>query len=307
MYLFNVSSRSKVIAALFLSCNFLSGCGSGDSATSGSSAQRKEVSQIQSDKGSSKKAGSSSGDEFEGLNKPLRKELKTPSLSGDDDYVDVLTKLNPIRFYNAFRGWDESDEDIARSISGAIMIQHDAPELFAYETELAATDDAFHKRDLVSKVASFVKVEASKVAGNYRVRMVVDAELKSYDFEKHRFISDNCLFSEKLEYTSDEMRNQSAFAKAQKPRCYLQPSTTNYLVGIVSGSKVRLDIADESLARMIESNRANLKYEVYGYVRFVEREKVGGKLTEMRRILIEPQKINLVARGVEQPIYSRIF
>lgn len=307
MYSMKISKCPVVIAALILGGTFLSGCGNGDSAASVSSEKSKGASQTQLSERHSQNANGSLGDELEAMNKPLRTELKALGLSGDDDYVDILTKLSPIRFYNALRGWDESDDEVARSISGSIMIQRDAPELFRYENELAATNDAFQKRDIVTKIATFIRAEASKVAGSYRVRMVVNAELKPYDFESHTFASDSCLFSEKLEYTAEEMRNENSFAKAQKPRCYLQPSTTNYLVGVVGGSKMSIDIADESLARVIEASRTNLKYEIYGYVRFVEREKIGGKLTEVRRILIEPQRIQLVARAMEKPLYSKTF
>lgn len=302
----NYKFRNSVssIAVLFLSGALLSACGGSESEKSKQS-HSSPVSQSKASEPSISKA--KEDEEFENRNKPLRTEMEAPELADSSNYADILTKLNPIRFYSALRSWEETDEEVASSLKGSILVQHDAPQLFDFENQLNDTSDAFQKREIVQKIAAFVREDSQKVSGSNRVRMTVDAELKPYDFETHKFVSGNCLFSEKLAYTADEMRNSNTFAKAQKTRCYVQPSTTNFLVGVVNGSKMDLDIPDEEVAKTIESNRAKLKYEIYGYIRYVERERLGGKPAELRHILIEPQRINLVAAGSDKPIFSRTF
>ncbi|WP_155403419.1 MULTISPECIES: hypothetical protein [Pseudomonas] len=302
----NYKFRNSVssIAVLFLSGALLSACGGSESEKTKQS-HSSPVSQSKASGPSINKA--KEDEEFENRNKPLRTEMEAPELADSSNYADILTKLNPIRFYSALRSWEETDEEVASSLKGSILVQHDAPQLFDFENQLNDTSDAFQKREIAQKIAAFVREDSQKVSGSYRVRMTVDAELKPYDFETHKFVSENCLFSEKLAYTADEMRDSNTFAKAQKTRCYVQPSTTNFLVGVVSGSKMDLDIPDEEIAKKIESNRAKLKYEIYGYIRYVERERLGGKPAELRHILIEPQRINLVAAGSGKPIFSRTF
>lgn len=302
----NCKFRNSVssIAVLFLSGALLSACGGSESEKSKQS-HSSPVSQSKASEPSINKA--KEDEEFENRNKPFRTEMEAPELADSSNYADILTKLNPIRFYSALRSWEETDEEVASSLKGSILVQHDAPQLFDFENQLNDTSDAFQKREIAQKIAAFVREDSQTVSGSYRVRMTVDAELKPYDFETHKFVSENCLFSEKRAYTADEMRNSNTFAKAQKTRCYVQPSTTNFLVGVVNGSKMDLDIPDEEIAKKIESNRAKLKYEIYGYIRYVERERLGGKPAELRHILIEPQRINLVAAGSDKPIFSRTF
>lgn len=299
-----VFSKWGAVVALILSGVLLSACGNGES---GNHDEDHTVQASHSKSSEPNSAKAKEDDDFENRNKPLRTEMEAPTLANDSEYTDILTTLNPIRFYSALRSWEESDEEIAISTSGSIMIQRDAPQLFSYENQLKDTNDAFQKREIAQKMADFVREESKKVAGNYRVRMIVDADFKPYDFEGHKFVSENCLFSEKLGYTPEEMRNPNSFSKAQKPRCYLQPSTTNFLIGVVNGSKMSLHVPDESIARLIESNRASLKYEIYGYVRYVERDRLGGKPVELRHILVEPQRINLIAKGISKPIVSKTF
>lgn len=48
-----------------------------------------------------------------------------------------------------------------------------------------------------------------------------------------------------------------------------------------------------------------LKYEIYGCIRAVERERLGGKSTGSRKILIEPQIINMISQATGKSIYSQ--
>lgn len=301
-------SINGLLGATFLIAGsvLLGGCGGSESGKPESQNKAESASQDSGAVESKAAKRPEINEDFDSLNKPLRSDFEAPSLADEADYADIQkNKLDAIRFYNVLRGWNESDEEIASSISGAILVQHEAPKLYEYETQLKATDDAFEKRELTKNISKLVKEESEKVRGSYRVRLTADASLKPYDFETRNFVSESCLFSEKLDYSKDEMRSPAAFANAQKPRCYIQPSTTNFLVGIVNGSKLNINVADESTAKLIEKSREGLKYEIYGYIRTVERETLGGKPTDNRKILIEPQKISLISQATGKSIYSQ--
>lgn len=243
--------------------------------------------------------------EFEESNKPLRAEFSAPSLADEASYLNIQSKLSAIQIYTAKRDWEENPEEIAQSLSGALLVESDLPELSQYETEFAASQDAFKKRELAEKIATLVKAQAQKVDGNIRVRMIVDADFKTYDFESRSFVSNSCIFSEKLDYTKAEMSNPNTYAKAQQPRCYLQPSTTNFLVGVVNGSKLNLKIDQEEVARKLEGARGSLQFEIFGYISSVERERIGGVLRDKRYLMIDPQKVNVIDKGVI--LYSKTF
>lgn len=249
--------------------------------------------------------GRKAAKEFEDMNKPLRVELAAPSQADDAAYINILSKLSAIQIYTAQRSWEESDEEIANSISGSILVQSDLPSLYEYEQALKSSDDAFKKRDLVEKISGLIKSEAAKLNGNIRVRMLVNADLKSYDFTTKSFGNSNCLFSEKLDYTKAEMSNPSAFAKAEKPRCYLQPSTTNFRVGLINGSKLNIKIDDESLAKRVEGQRQGAKFEILGYIASIERERHGGTLGDARYVMVNPQRIKLIGSDNGEVLYSK--
>ncbi|MFJ5296717.1 hypothetical protein ACIQAL_09355 [Pseudomonas sp. NPDC088368] len=243
--------------------------------------------------------------ELEDANTPLRVNFSAPALSEDASYINIQSKLSAIQIYTAKRNWEEGSDEIAKSVAGSILVKSDLPELYEYEAELTASQEAFKKRELMDKIASLVKNEAQKINGNIRVKLIVNADLKSYDFDSHSFTSNSCLFSEKLDYTKTEMSNPNSYAKAQKPRCYLQPSTTNFRVGIINGSKLNLKIDAEEIAKKIETARSSARFEIYGYVSSVERERLGGQPTDARYIMIDPQKINVIENG--SVLYSKTF
>ncbi|MDH0730274.1 hypothetical protein N5F23_07010 [Pseudomonas sichuanensis] len=249
--------------------------------------------------------GRKAAQQLEDMNKPLKVELAAPSQADDAAYINVLSKLSAIQIYTSQRSWDESDEEIAKSVSGSILVQSDLPLLYEYEQILKSSEDAFKKRELVEKISGLIKSEAAKLNGNIRVRMLVDADLKPYDFTTNSFGNSNCLFSEKLDYTKSEMSNPNAFSKAEKPRCYLQPSTTNFRVGLMNGSKLNLKIDDESLAKKVEGQRQGAKFEIFGYVASIERERHGGTLGDARYIMINPQRIKLIGTGSGEVLFSQ--
>ncbi|MFF7065583.1 hypothetical protein [Pseudomonas sp. NPDC008258] len=294
----------KAVALLFAGSAFLAGCGN-DNADNKAATAKASAPAVDSHGMTAE--GRKAAQEFEDMNKPLRTEFSAPEVVDGAAYLNVLSKTAALQIYTAKRGWAESDEEIAKSASGAILIQSELPELYKLEEELGRSDDAFEKHDLTEKIAGLIKNEAEKINGNIRVKMTVNADLKSFDFGSKTFVSENCLMSEKLEYTKEDNRSPDAFARAQKPRCYLQPSITNFLVGVINGSKLNLVIADESIARKIESARAGAKFEVYGYVASVERERLGGTPRDARYVMIDPQRVNLISKENGETLYSQTF
>ena len=294
----------KGVALLFLGTALLAGCGN-EASENKATTTKANVSVVDSEGMTAE--GRKAAKEFDDMNKPLRAEFSAPEVVDDAEYLDALSKKAALQIYTAKRDWVETDEEIAKSVSGAILIKSELPELYKLEEDLGRSEDSFKKHDLTKQMADLIKAEAAKINGNIRVKIVVDAELKPYDFDTKRFVSENCVMSEKLEYSKEDSRTPDSFAKAQKPRCYLQPSTTNFRVGIVNGSKLNFVVADEVVARKIESARAGAKFELYGYVASVERERTGGTPRDARFVMIDPQRVNLIDNKSGEIIYTQNF
>lgn len=303
MQVFNFSKGLTSVSLVLIGSALLTACGKEDTdavannskATSGKAVNAQGMTD----------EGMKAQKEFEESNKPLRAEFSAPGLADEASYLNIQSKLSAIQIYTAKRNWSENADEIAQSLSGALLVKSDLPELSQYETEFAASQDAFKKRELAEKISTLVKAQAQKIDGNIRVKMIVDADFKTYDFESRSFVSNSCIFSEKLDYTKSEMSNPNTYAKAQKPRCYLQPSTTNFLVGVVNGSKLNLKIDQEEVAKKLEDVRGSAQFEIFGYVSSVERERIGGVLRDKRYLMIDPQKVNVIDKGVI--LYSKTF
>lgn len=301
----NYISRLTAVATITISSALLLGCGNEDQKVLDNSDKKAAAPKVNEQGMTSE--GARLQAEFEERSKPLKIEFSAPSLADSSEYLDIQNKLSAIQIYTSKRNWEENPEEIAKSVSGAILIQSALPELYQFETKLKESSDAFEKRELTEKIASLIKEESGKINGNIRVKMMADADLKSYDFDSHVFASESCLYSEKLEYSKEEMKSPSSYARAQKPRCYLQPSTTNFLVGVVNGKKLNLKIDDVNVAKKIEAARSGAKFEIFGYVAAIERERVGGRPGDMRHILIEPQLVNVIAKSNGEVLYSQTF
>jgi len=118
--------------------------------------------------------------------------------------------------------------------------------------------------------------------------------LSNYDFGRKGFSIDSCLLSDKLEYTEDEERDPTLLAKAEKIRCYMNPGPNNYYLGFTGGSSIFFEVSDEVLAKKIEATRETIQISIFGYVKEIQREKLGGNLGPQRYVLIAPQRIDVV-------------
>lgn len=303
MQVFNFSKGLKAVSLVFVGTALLTACGKQDTDAVASNSKANAAKAINAQ--GMTEEGMKAQKEFEESNKPLRTEFSAPGLADEASYLNIQSKLSAIQIYTAKRNWDENPDEIAKSLSGALLVESDLPELSKYETEFAASQDAFKRRELAEKISTLIKAQAQKIDGNIRVKMVVDADFKTYDFESHSFVSNSCVFSEKLDYTKAEMSNPNAYAKAQKPRCYIQPSTTNFLVGVVNGSRLNLKIDQEEVAKKLEDARGSAQFEIFGYISSVERERAGGVLRDKRYLMIDPQKVNVIDKGVV--LYSKTF
>lgn len=303
MYVFDFGKNLTAVSLVFVGSAVLAACGKEDVDAVTSNSRAASVKAINAQGMTAE--GMKAQKEFQESNKPQRAEFSAPGLADDATYLDIQSKLSAIQIYTAKRDWDENPDEIAKSLSGALLVASDLPELSQYETEFAVSQDAFKKRELAEKISTLIKAQAQKIDGNIRVKMIVDADFKTYDFESHSFVSNSCIFSEKLDYTKAEMNNPNTYAKAQKPRCYIQPSTTNFLVGVVNGSKLNLKIDQEEVAKKLEDARGSAQFEIFGYISSVERERAGGLLKDKRYLMIDPQKVNVIDKGVI--LYSKTF
>ncbi|MFY1664387.1 hypothetical protein [Pseudomonas sp. Pseu.R1] len=229
-------------------------------------------------------------------NQPLKVEYEAAAPGADSDYHDLLTPIAPLRYYTALRGWEETPEEIIKSVTDQIApsMKLDNASLYENGYGIITTDDAFRKRDLGQNVINIVKTEAAKVGKDKRlVKIVTRDHLDPYNFDSKGFGVSACLFSDKLEYTKEETRNPQTFSRAPKPRCFLR-TMADFNVGVVGGSKVFFSMTDENLAKKVEANRERSHLVVYGYVQSIERQRLGGKLFENRYVLVAPQRVDVV-------------
>ncbi|WP_122518603.1 hypothetical protein [Pseudomonas viridiflava] len=232
--------------------------------------------------------------EFAALNQPRSVELPALELADPSSYQEMLNPMTALRIYTAHHKWDESQEDVVDSVKDSILVRDENPTLYKYGVEILTAQDAFRKKELSDNIFAIVKDEAEKHGGNRLVKVIIPDHLASYDFATKGFKVSSCMFSDKLEYSDEEMRSQSSFKSASPVRCYYSPGPKNYLIGLVGGSKVFFDVPDENQARKIEAARATSNIVVYGYVKNIERETITDHFGPKRYVLIAPQRVDVV-------------
>lgn len=249
---------------------------------------------------------------YEDLNNTLLAKFDDPGIGQPDAYIDIRYPTVAFQLYNSLRSWDESGEDIAKLLKLSISPEIEIAEVFSLGHQYGLSKDEFEKRDLANKISEQTKIEAGKVKGKRLVSFLstpgepASLNIGEYDFDSKGFKIDDCLFSDKLEYTKEEKRLAQTFRGARQERCYFRTFNSEMKVGFTGGSKVLLKVEDESLARKIASERNNLKVKVYGYIESVRRDRVGGQLVEERIVLIAPQKIELIDDGGQVVLATKV-
>ncbi|MEO4017537.1 hypothetical protein [Pseudomonas rossensis] len=308
----SLTLRSLVVAmALSLSLAALSACTDGNEPESKAAANlgvKKAVKQSTEDQAAVNEAVKK---QLEEENRPLTVTFKSPDIGEPSDYVNARNTMAPFLLYNAKRSWDESADDIAEAVQDPITTRNDNPEFYRIAHERISTQDTFKKRELTEKLHALTMAEADRVRSKNLIQFTSDQWIKlplsNYDFVKKGFAIDSCLLSDKLEYTEEEERNSASMAKAEKIRCYVNPGPVNYYLGFSGGSSIFFEVTDESLAKKIESMRDSIQIAVYGYVKEVQREKLGGNLGAQRYVLIAPQRIDVVDSETKTTLLTKSF
>lgn len=256
-----------------------------------------------------KNTGQQTPEEQAAVNEAVRKQLEeenkslvavfnNPGVGKLSEYLDARNTMASFNFYNAKRSWDETADDIAESIQDPITVRIDNPKFYNLAHERISTRDTFKKRELTGEIYSLAMTEAERFRNKNLIQFTSDQWIKlplsKYDFIRKGFAIDSCLFSDKLEYSVEEQRNSTSIANAERTRCYLNLGPKNYFLGFTGGSGVFLEVTDDALAQKIESMRDSIQIAVYGYVKEVQRERLGGNLGEQRYVLIAPQRIDVV-------------
>jgi hypothetical protein len=249
--------------------------------------------------------------QLEQENTPRTVTFPDPGRAEPSAYLDAKQPMTAFNLYNAKRDWTETPEDIGDSIADAFNLRKANPELYRLASQRQSESDSFKKKDLTTALGVLVAEEAAKTKSNNLVKLSSDdwtpIALGIYDQQAKGFRVDNCLFSDKLDYTDEEKRNAASLARAPKLRCFLNPGPTMYYLGFQGGSELFLDVPDEALARKIESSRDSLKIDIYGYVKSVERERFAGSFGPQRFVLIGPQRIDLKDGVTGKVIYSKVI
>ncbi|MNI19880.1 hypothetical protein D3C73_733290 [compost metagenome] len=247
--------------------------------------------------------------QLEEENRPLTVTFTNPGIGDAGDYVNARDPMVPFWLYSAKRSWDESADDIAESLQDPIKTQHDNPEFYRLAHERISTQDTFKKRELTEQLHTLTLANAGEFSNKNLVKFVsdewVNLPLASYDFVKRGFVIDSCLVSDKLEYTDEEKRNATSLANAEKIRCSLNPGVVNYYLGFTGGSSIFFQVTDESLAKKIEAKRDSVEVSIYGYVKEIQREKLGGNLGQQRYVLIAPQRVDVVDKETHATLLSQ--
>ncbi|MBN3968470.1 hypothetical protein IMW75_24760 [Pseudomonas gregormendelii] len=242
-------------------------------------------------------------------NAPKAVTFRNPGLSELENYLDAKQPMTAFNLYNAKRDWKETPEDIADSIADAFNVRKVNPELYRLASARHSEQDSFKKKDLTGQLGILVGEEADKAKANNLVKLSGDdwtpISLSSYDSDAKGFRIDNCLFSDKVEYTDEEKRSATSMSRAGPLRCYLNPGPTSYYIGFQGGSSVLLDVADEALARKIEASKETIKIDIYGYVKSVERERFAGEFGPQRFVFIGPQRIDLKDGATGKIIFTK--
>lgn len=282
--------------AVPVSCVLLAGCGGG------SEAPQTKVSIAASALEKTEAVDSKAADlavlqQLEQENAPRVVVFQDPGVGEPNAYLDAKQPMTTFNLYNAKRDWDESPEDIADSIADASNLRKANPELYRLASQRLSEQDSFKKKDLTTAIGLLVGEEAEKSKQYNLVKLSSDdwtpISLSNYDQQAKGFRIDNCLFSDKLEYSDEEKRNSTSMARAPKLRCYINPGPNSYYLGFQGGSELLLDVPDEALAHTLEATRESLKIDIYGYVKSVERERFAGQFGPQRFVLIGPQRIDL--------------
>ena len=232
------------------------------------------------------------------------KTFPNPGMGEDDEYLDILYPTTAFQLYHSLRDWEETPEQLAEFVKLSVSPEVNVADVFRLGSEYQDEKDEFKKRDLMEKIAAETRHEADKVKGKKLVKFYnpeshgVYLNIGAYDFDLKAFRIDDCLFSDKLNYTKEERRFEQQFRGVEQERCYFKTTNGHFKVGFTGGSSVLLKVEDETLAREIASKRKELKVKVYGYIQAVEFAS-----SESRTILVAPQKIDLLDAN-RQVIYS---
>lgn len=247
--------------------------------------------------------------QLEEENRPLVVTFKNPGIGEPSEYLNARSPMAAFFLYSAKRSWDESADDIAESVQDPILVRDDNPEFYRIAHERISTQDTFKKHQLTEKLHALTMVEADRIRNKNLIQFTSDQWVKlplsSYDFVKKGFAIDSCLLSDKLEYSEEEERKSDSLANAEKIRCYLNPGPANYYLGFTGGSSIFFEVNDQSLAEKIESMRDSIQIAVYGYVKEVQREKLGGNLGAQRYVLIAPQRIDIVDAATKTTLLTK--
>jgi hypothetical protein len=300
--------QGLVALAVPVATLLLVGCGSGSETPKGDNVTTTQISGGDASN-NAKAADQAVLVQLEQENTPRIVTFPDPGKAEPSAYLDAKQPMTAFNLYNAKRDWTETPEDIGDSMADAFNLRKANPELYRLASQRQSESDSFKKKDLTTALGTLVAEEAAKTKSNNLVKLSSDdwtpISLSSYDQQAKGFRIDNCLFSDKLDYTDEEKRNAASLARAPKIRCFLNPGPTSYYIGFQGGSEVLLDVADESLARRIESSRDSMGIDIYGYVRSVERERFAGEFGPQRFVLISPQRIDLKESVTGKIIYSK--
>ena len=305
MVVWHKSSPLRFFLACAIPFSLLAGCGYGAGETEKQPASISALSKTGAD---SKAADAAVMQQIAEENAPRIVSFPDPGKAEPNAYLDARLPMTAFNLYNAKRDWVEAPDDIADSIADAYNVRKANPELYRLASERLSEKDSFKRKDLTNALSALVAKEAEKTKVNNLVKLSSDEwlpiSLSGYDDQAKGYHIDNCLFSNKLEYTDEEQRSQSRMA--QNPlRCYLNPGPIPYYIGFQGGSNVVLDVADETLARKIEASRDTIRIDIYGYVRSVERERFAGEFGPQRYVLIGPHRIDLRDGTTGEVIYTK--
>ena len=228
-------------------------------------------------------------------------------------YLAIDQNINIVRVYMNHRAWEESPEDVAKSISfGGFMLRDGKPEQFkSWEGidsglqqanfEYHDAKDAFEKRDAASKFVTMLIADSKEIGDSRLVKYKADAGrlgLQAYNFDSKSFEIKSCLFSDKTEVTQQDKYAMRSGGRMPCTKGYLHNQLADkYSMGFKEAGWLRnLKVEDEQAARAIEKMRLSGEIVVYGYVSEVTRKTlgVGGELKPEREIEIVPTMVDFM-------------
>ncbi len=282
--------RLTKIGLILAVSSLLSGCGdSPEPANTSSDSQAKPVeAQVKKDE--------------LGERRSLISEFPIQDLADPQHYRDTMQPLVLVDLYHSLRTNEESADDIAQSLTRQHLGYQGFPNDFLdLLSRYVSSTDAFDKRDAAKAVVDAIKVRKIDEADR-RVRVDFtssEINLGPYDFERKGFPVDTMMFlPERSEVPSTwDITGQYKYIKPHA-RSYVAIPPVNYKLGFEgAGDLALLKVEDESVARLIEENRSNLKVSIYGSVVRVFRDYdfSGGKATpkDTRYVIMQPQRVDL--------------